>query len=323
MGMWKKVWNAMRYGDRNTKCRVGSVILFAILFVMSTIIAIALKKPVFFIVGLFCIVVALIQSQTFTLVEEDCKQETKSQEPIQELEENRFDAYDGEKLRQVKKKHRLKKDHRPIIIDSSKVYGIRECPAFIWRVHNKVHLLLLEKEPRHIVISRDLIRHMDYEPNKIGNPLLEYRAFQKKNMITGVFGEFLPDYYNAKGKTGNIKYKHLYKIYPDICISNRSAASVMDLLVINFMPEDKVTCSEKLNGFFKRIYSSFILYQDKVIGIRDYKEQVEQALRDMCYAEIPMREFYVTMENLVKGKMISTEYADYYINLKEKQNQRS
>ena len=101
-------------------------------------------------------------------------------------------------------------------------------------------------------------------------------------------------------------------------LSNRSAATVMDLLCLNFMPDDKITRSDKLNGYFKRAYAAHLMYQDKVYSITEYKENIETILKEMCYADLPDREFRVTLENMVKGRMISDEYADYYSGMKKK-----
>lgn len=237
------------------------------------------------------------------------------EEPIQPAQ---FKHYNKKMLAKVKKKYRVRKEHRPIIIDSSDSYRIKECPAFMWRIHNKVYLLLLEKEPRRISISRDLIRHMGYEPNVEAAPEGEYEAFKKESMITGVFKEFLPDYKIVKTKDGKKKVKNLYTFYPDIRISNHSANDVLDLLCLNFMPEDKITRSDGLNGFFKRIYAAHILYNDQVYEIMEYKEAVENTLKDMCYAEMSKREFASTLDNLVKGKLISKAYANHYMDMRNK-----
>ena len=112
--------------------------------------------------------------------------------------------------------------------------------------------------------------------------------------------------------------KNLYTIYPDIWLTNRSAYAVMDLLCLHFMPRDKITESEQLNGFFKRIYAANILYRDRVYSIMEYKDSIEQALRDMCYAEMPEREFNTTLEQLIKGRLISDEYANHYREIRRK-----
>lgn len=359
----RKIWNALRYGDKETKKCVGGVLFFSFAAVILVVISILTGKIGVFIAGFLAGVVALVLSQTFHLVDDgsipDIKETEKrkrtdaaigsaekmegGKEPFQKERQNqyyendeknsqlrkkqegtaeeeitRFENYNRQFLKKTFRKNRVRRDHRAIIVDSSKSYHIKECPAFIWRAHNKVYLLLLEKEPRRISISRDLIKHMDYMPNVPGIRGKEYLSFQHNNLITSVFEEYLPDYFDGKAKNKNLKYKHLYQIYPDILISNRSAASVMDLLYLNFMPEDKITRSEQLNGFFKRVYAAHIMFQDKVYSITEYKEKIEAVLKEMCYAVIPEREFEQTLDNMVKGRMISVEYADYYRSLRKK-----
>ena len=229
-----------------------------------------------------------------------------------------YQHYDQHVLRKVKRKYRVKKDHRPIMVDGSQTYRIRECPAFIWRVHNKVYLLLLEKEPRKICISRDLIRNMGYRPGVKVNMEEEYPVFRKENLITGVFREFLPDYMDSKIKNDPLKTKNLYTIYPDIMLTNRCAYEVMDLLCLHFMPKDKITDNERLNGFFKRVYAANILYRDRVYSILEYKNSIEKTLHDLCYAEMTDKEFEATLEQLLRGRLISGEYVDHYRELRYK-----
>lgn len=235
-----------------------------------------------------------------------------------EKEADIYQHYDQHVLRKVKRKYRVKKDHRPILVDCSQTYRIKECPAFIWRVHNKVYLLLLEKEPRKICISRDLIRNMGYRAGVKVNMEEEYPAFRKENLITGVFREFLPDYMDSKIKNDPLKTKNLYTIYPDIMLTNRCAYEVMDLLCLHFMPKDKITDNERLNGFFKRIYAANILYRDRVYSILEYKNSIEKTLHDLCYAEMTDKEFEATLEQLLRGRLISGEYADHYRELRYK-----
>lgn len=354
----KRIWNALRFGDKETQKCIGSVILFAVLAVIFIVMFGITGNVYFFIFSMFSGIVAFLISQSFTLVEDDFvaekgkarkkervraatiqnkKAEKQNKKAVMEIskenrlseaelytteenskpeEERDYGHYNEQVLKKVRKKYHVKKDHRPILIDNSQMYHIKECPAFIWRGHDKVFLLLLEKEPRKIIISRDLIRHMEYAPHITAEPSKEYRAFEKNNLVTSVFGDYKPDYFTFKSKDPDIKYKNLYTIYPDIQISNRSASEVMDLLCLNFMPEDKITKSEKINGFFKRIYAAHILYKDHVFTITEYKAKVEEVLGEMCYAEMPDAEFVITLENLVKARMISRQYLEYYMERK-------
>jgi hypothetical protein len=370
----KRIWNALRYGDFETKKCIGSVLLFSVLAIVLIVVAGLTSQFTIFILGMISGIVALIISQTFTLVNddfvaevgaegqkdsvrtvsvkkngvissshhetehmehhgeleeghnkskkqhgeshhahlEDSEEEEEDSEDKKSLKHAEFSHYNHQILKKIKRKYRVRRDHRPVLIDNSKTYGIKECPAFIWRAHNKVYLLLLEKEPRRICIPREMIRHVDYVPKVRANRKKEYRAFEKDNMVTGVYRGFLPDYFDSKAHDADLKYKNLYQIYPDIQFTNRSISTVMDLLCLNFMPEDKLTSSEKVNGFFKRVYAANILYRDKVYSITEYKDAVESALEEMCYAEIPATEFEITLENLERARFISQEYVHHY-----------
>lgn len=383
----KRIWNALIYGDTETRKCIGSVIFFSILAIVLVVAAGVTGEFNIFIIGMIVAIAAIMASQTFTLVDDDFVAEVnkagdketvrsvsvqkngliygsgdkssqskfnqekqvakqkkmqaqqsedeehdeimelspdEKEKKLQKREEeelkdiNRYANYNQKVMKRIKKKYHIKKDHRPIIIDSSESYHIKQCPAFIWRAHNKVFVLLLEKEPRKLTISRDFIHHLGYKPGVRADKDKEYVAFQKENLVTKVFEEYLPDYHDAKLKNDPLKVKNLYTIYPDICITNRSAYQVKDLLLLNFMPKDKITESDMINGFFKRVYAANIMFKDKVIGINEYKEEVDMALKEMCYAEIPRREYVLTLENLFKAKLISKQYVTHYVAMRDK-----
>jgi hypothetical protein len=101
-------------------------------------------------------------------------------------------------------------------------------------------------------------------------------------------------------------------------LTNRCAYEVMDLLCLHFMPKDKITDNERLNGFFKRVYAANILYRDRVYSILEYKNSIEKTLHDLCYAEMTDKEFEATLEQLLRGRLISGEYVDHYRELRYK-----
>ena len=185
----KRIWNALIYGDNETRKCIGSVIFFSVLAVV--LIAVAGFTSMFnlFIFGMLAAIVAIMISQTFTLVDDDFvaevskdgdketvysvsvkkngliygqeptsskkkeantlkgsnvsesvadpKDENKSTVKTDDLQDiNRYAKYNQKMMKKVKKKYHVKKDHRPIIIDQSEKYHIKQCPAFIWRAHN-------------------------------------------------------------------------------------------------------------------------------------------------------------------------------------------
>ena len=67
----KRIWNALIYGDAETKKCIGSVIFFSILAIALIIVAGISGQFNLFIFGMIAAIVAIMVSQTFTLVDDD------------------------------------------------------------------------------------------------------------------------------------------------------------------------------------------------------------------------------------------------------------
>ena len=66
-----RIINALRYGDSETRKCIGSVILFSVIAVILIVVASLTGKFALFIIGLVSAVIAIILSQTFTLMDDD------------------------------------------------------------------------------------------------------------------------------------------------------------------------------------------------------------------------------------------------------------
>ena len=67
----KKIWNALRYGDGQTRKCIGSVLLFAVLGIGFIIVSGLIGKFGWFVLGMVALAVAVMLSQTFTLVDDN------------------------------------------------------------------------------------------------------------------------------------------------------------------------------------------------------------------------------------------------------------
>ena len=67
----KRIWNALIYGDTETRKCIGSVIFFSVLAVVLIIIGGISGEFNIFIFGMLAVIVAIMISQTFTLVDDD------------------------------------------------------------------------------------------------------------------------------------------------------------------------------------------------------------------------------------------------------------
>jgi hypothetical protein len=113
-------------------------------------------------------------------------------------------------------------------------------------------------------------------------------------------------------------YKNLYGIGPGIYFTNRSAASLFDLLGAEFRVHDKVTMSPKANIYFKDTYKANILLRDNVIDANGYADRISHILDSMAKSTTSYNEFKDTLNLMVRNKLITQEFATYYMGVRDK-----
>lgn len=237
---------------------------------------------------------------------------------IKQVSDDTADTFDRKKIKKTLHKYKVRRDHRLVIVDFSKKYMIKQCPAYIWVADNKFNILLLEEETRHLVIPLGRIREITYLKKQSANVDTDYPLFHKKNMLTNLFRPYLPDYtYNTVASDMN-SYKNLYGIAGGIYFTNKSAKNLFDLLGVEFRVDDKVTMSNKVNIFFKDAYKANILLRDSVLDANGYADSIANTLDNMARSTIGYNEFKETLNLMVRNKLITQEFAMHYMNVWDK-----
>lgn len=237
---------------------------------------------------------------------------------IKQASDEELDSYDKRKIKKTFHKYKVKKDHRMVLVDFSEKYHIKQAPAYIWVSGNEFHLLLIEDEPRHLIFPRFSINAITYLKKQPVNPDIDYPAFKRKNMLTELFKPCLPDYSHSTVVTDLTAYKNLYGIAGGIYFTNNSAKHLFDLLGAEFAVDDKVTASNKVNVFFKDAYKSNILLRDSVIDANGYADRISKTLDSMARSSISYNEFKDTLNLMIKNKLITQEFAMYYMDVRDK-----
>lgn len=227
-------------------------------------------------------------------------------------------SYNNRKLKKVFHKYKVKRDHKKILIDKCEKYNIVQTPAYVWLINNELHMLLIEQEPRELIIPVIRLNYVSYLKKVEVNPDVDYPAFHKKNLITEVFKGCLPDYIHSTVQGDMSAYKNLYGFGPGIYVTNRSVKQIFDLLALEFRVEDKVTTSNKVNLYFKEAYKSSILLKDNVIDANGYADRISNTLDDMAKSTISYNEFKDTLNLMIKNKLITQEFAMYYMGVRDK-----
>jgi len=150
------------------------------------------------------------------------------------------------------------------------------------------------------------------------NEDVDYGPFKGKSILAEMFRPYLPDYTHSTVVDDMSAYKNLYGFGPGIYVTNRSAKQIFDLLPIEFRVDDKVTLSAKVNTFFKETYKANILLRDNVLDANGYADRIAKILDNMAHSTISYNEFKETLSLMVRNKLITQEFAGYYMNVRDK-----
>ncbi|MBR4515620.1 MAG: hypothetical protein IKO61_12145 [Lachnospiraceae bacterium] len=237
---------------------------------------------------------------------------------VRQASEQDLAQYDRKSIKKLLHKYKVKRDHRPVMIDRCDEFFIKQTPAYVWVDGKEFHVLLIEKEPRHLSLPIHGLREMRYLKKQVVNKDIDYGAFKGKSMLAELFRPYLPDLTQSTVVDDPTATKNLYGFGPGMYVTNRSAANIFDLLAMEFRVDDKVTLSAKVNYYFKEAYKANILLRDNVIDANGYADRIAKTLDDMAHSRISNGEFEDTLKQMIKNKLITLEFANHYRNVREK-----
>ena len=247
--------------------------------------------------------------------------EQMEEQPAAALTQETVMTYDRKKVRKTLHKFKVRRDHRMIFVDHSEKLKVNQTPAYIWVEKKDFHLLLIEQEPRHITIPVYQIKKITYLKKQPANEDIDYAAYRSSSVIADLFRPYLPDYSHSTVVDDLSAYKNLYGIGNDIYVTNRSASALFDLLGVPFQVDDRVTMSNKVNIYFKEAYKSNILLRDNVIDANGYADRISKTLDNLAHSTVSYAEFKDTLNLMIRNKMITQEFASYYMGVRDELSQ--
>lgn len=247
--------------------------------------------------------------------------EQTDEQPAAALTQETVMTYDRKKVRKTLHKFKVRRDHRMIFVDHSEKLKVNQTPAYIWVEKKDFHLLLIEQEPRHITIPVYQIKEITYLKKQPANEDIDYAAYRSSSVIADLFRPYLPDYSHSTVVDDLSAYKNLYGIGNDIYVTNRSASALFDLLGVPFQVDDRVTMSNKVNIYFKEAYKSNILLRDNVIDANGYADRISKTLDNLAHSTVSYAEFKDTLNLMIRNKMITQEFASYYMGVRDELSQ--
>lgn len=349
-----RILNALRYGNAKTKRYIISIVLLLILGGVSIIRAVRFGSPLWAMVGVFAflLVVVFINSLKFIEGQElnprnqnktkdrdsfdkeksfkdkgkDVSSVDEDEQEADELateNENYIEQYDEKKLKKLFYYYKVKKNHIPILIDSWESKKIKQCPAYLWMDKSHLHVLTIGKEANKYELPRKQLLKLTYDKGRIVNRKEDYYILKTPSLLSLAFSGFLPTVYEeGEGIRATYK-KNLYVIGSDLKITNTSAKSVFDLLQADFSLLEEELYTKRYSPYFTSAYKLNILLKDGVLSVSDYKRKIKEVLLALAQAEISLDVFKTYMNQLIQGRLITKEYAEYYVEYRMKQKERS
>ena len=245
------------------------------------------------------------------------KPEQTEEQPVAALTQETVMTYDRKKVKKTLHKFKVRREHRMIFVDHSEKLKANQTPAYIWVEKKEFHLLLIEQEPRHITIPLYQIKNITYLKKQPANEDIDYAAYKGSSVLADMFRPYLPDYSHSTVVDDLSAYKNLYGIGNDIYVTNRSASALFDLLGVEFQVDDRVTMSNKVNIYFKEAYKSNILLRDNVIDANGYADRISKTLDNLAHSTISYAEFKDTLNLMIRNKLITQEFASYYMGVRD------
>ncbi len=231
-------------------------------------------------------------------------------------------AYNKNKLKKLFVTYKVKKEHRPVIIDSCPSRKIRHCPAYLWVSWNKVHFLVLEEKPRVFTLDSTETLKIRYEKGAEADPEKDYAGIRNSKLVNQIFGPLIPVCYDDIQNRRRTYHKNLYIVGEDIRLTNHSAHSAFELLKAGFELPDEERIEQRFGGFSKEAYKQKVLLQDGVLSVEEYKSKIKSILQGMTEAKISDQEFHSNLEIMVTRQLITKEYAEYYISVRHESGNR-
>ena len=164
---------------------------------------------------------------------------------------------------------------------------------------------------------------MTYDKGCIVDIKKDYDQFKKPSLLSLAFSELLPTVYvEGEGIRAKDK-KNLYVLTADLKVTNTSAKVLLDLLQVNFTLLEEEVYSKKYSPYFTSAYKLNILLKDGVLTVSDYKRKIKDVLLDLAEAQISLEVFKIYINQLIQGRLVTREYAEYYLDYRMKRKERS
>lgn len=240
----------------------------------------------------------------------------KKQEEI--VSDNEYNQYTKENIKKYLVAYKVKKQSFLVIIDSSEKYHIKNCPAYVWGDKKYLYFLLLEKKVRTIAIPRTETAILRYEKGAMVTDLEEYKKLKESFFLGSLFRKFIPEYYRTMVNGFSTFKKNLFIVAFDVKVSAPSVRGIMEITNCRLELDDSQLDRKRFGGYFAEAYKINLLLREEIYDAEEYKIKIREILTGLAEHEEQIDVFRNTLSAMLQYRLISSEYAEYYMNYRYK-----
>lgn len=246
------------------------------------------------------------------------KKRKRSPEEDGEIDDNELNKYTSDTLKHYFHEYKVKKENYCVLIDSSEKYHIKKCPAYVWSDKHYLFFLLLEKKARIIHIPRKDVAILRYEKGIVIKDIDEYKKVKDSVFLSEKFQYLYPKYYKQSINGLTTFVKNVFVIGEDIRVTAPSAYGLIQAVGCRLELTDKQFDRSRYGGYFEEIYKSNLLLKEEAIDQEKYDELLRGYMVDLAEHEEKIEVFQDILCQLRQYKMITQEYAEFYMNYRNK-----
>ena len=224
--------------------------------------------------------------------------------------------------RQLLHRNKVKKDFVPVIIDDSKKFDTARTPALVWMKKKIVYFLLMEGNERVESMPLDKFLYVTYKSEVKEENLDAYNRIRSDMGVYEQFEDVMPTFNSFTNRMGITNYtKNQYVLGGTVAVTPRSMRALRAKYRFNMHIYDSLNIEGEHSIYFKRAFEARLLWIDQVIGQQEYQNVIGAILQQMV--DDPSMSRYDcldALEQMVHNRLITDEYADYYMQQRQRRD---
>lgn len=207
------------------------------------------------------------------------------------------------------------KKNTPIFIDECKRISAVKTPAYVQVKGKTVSIILVEKALRTVTMPLNRFTRVTYEKNVEEKHMEEYEELKKEKELYDIFGEMMPNFYAGTSRMGTPgQFHNRYVLGGSIAVTPRSIRKLMKVFDLDFHVFDSLDIRGRYSDYFKMAYENRIFWTDNCITQTEYQNRIRSLLQTMVDdKKLINYDFNEELNLMVRYKLITREYADYYL----------